>query len=105
MRTSPIQNRNILWRLIIIAIGGFVFLEFSGVIWIELHQLVRSLSLFALTASVLGPALAIAAIVLAITNKYLPLATICAISSLLIFATPLVVFMLGSRLQLVLATP
>ena len=99
------RPKNILLRLIIIAIGGFVFLEFSGVIWIALHQLVRSLSLFALTASVLGPALAIAAIVLAIANKYLPLATICAISSLLIFATPLVVFMLGSRLQLVLAIP
>ena len=98
------RPKNILLRLIIIAIGGFVFLE-SGVIWTELHQLVRSLSLFALTASVLGPALAIAAIVLAIANKYLLLATICAISSLLIFATPLVVFMLGSRLQLVLATP
>ena len=99
------RSKNIVWRLIIIAIGGFVFLEFSGLIWIELHQLVRSLNLFALTAGVLGPALAIAAIVLAIADKYLPLATICAISSLLIFAAPLVVFMLGSRLQLVSATP
>jgi hypothetical protein len=79
-------------------------LEFSGLIWIQLHQLVHSLSLSALTAGVLSPALATAAIILAIANTHLPLATICAISSLLIFAIPLVVFMFGSRLQLVLAT-
>ena len=58
-----------------------------------------------MTFNVEGTVDLIAAIVLAIANKYLPLATICAISSLLIFATPLVVFVLGSRLQLVMATP
>lgn len=89
------RSKNISWRLVIIAIAGFVFLEFSELIWMELNQLAHSFDLFALTAGMFGPALAIAASVLAIANKYLPLATVCAVSSLLIFATPLLVFMFG----------
>ena len=89
------RSKNILWRVIIIAIVGFVFLEFSELIWMELNQLARSFDLFTLTAGVLGPALAIAAGILALANKYLSLATICAVSSLVIFVTPMLVFMFG----------
>ena len=89
------RPKNILWRLIIIAIVVFIFLEFSGLVLIELDQLTHSFDLFALTEGVFGPALAIAAGTLAIANRHLSVATICAISSLFILVTPVLAFMFG----------
>jgi hypothetical protein len=73
----------------------FIFLEFSGLVLIELGQLAHSFDLFALTEGVFAPALAIAAAALALANRNLSLATICAISSLFIFVTPVLAFMFG----------
>jgi len=89
------RPKNILWRLIVIAIVVFIFLEFSGLVLMELDQLAHSFNLFALAEGVFGPALAIAAAALAVANRHLSLATICAISSLYIFVTPVLVFMFG----------
>ena len=89
------HSKNILWRSIIIAIVVYIFLEFSGLVLIELDQLAHSFNLFALTEGVFGPALAIVAAILAVANKHLSLATICAISSLFIFVTPMLAFMFG----------
>jgi hypothetical protein len=83
---------NILVRFVIIGSGVLVFLEFSELIWLELNNLKLSFSLFALVAGIVGPAIAIAAMVLAAMNKYLPLAALFAVSALVIFLTPLVVF-------------
>jgi len=90
------RSKHIVWRLFIAATVGFIFLEFSGLILMELPELAtHPFNLIALASGILGPALAIAAIVPVVANKYLPLATLFAISSLLIFVIPLFVFMFG----------
>jgi hypothetical protein len=83
---------NILVRFVIIGSSVLVFLEFSELIWLELNHLNRHFSLFTVVAGIFGPALAIAAMVLAAVNRYLPLAALFAVSALAIFITPLVVF-------------
>jgi hypothetical protein len=90
------RSKHIVWRLFIVATVGFIFLEFSGLIWMELGELAaHPFNLIALASGILGPALAIAAIIPVVANKYLPLATLFAITSLLIFAVPLLLFMFG----------
>ena len=84
-----------LLRFLIIASAVLIFLEFSDLIWLELHQLDQPFNLFTLSVGIFGPALAIAATVFALINKYLPLAALFAAISLVIFVTPLVVFILG----------
>ena len=89
------HSKNIPLRLFIIAIVVFILLEFSGLVLIELDQLAHSFNLFALIEGVFGPALAMVAAVLAVANRHLSLAIICAIISLFIFATPVLAFMFG----------
>jgi hypothetical protein len=83
---------NILLRFVIIAVAGVGLLEFSDLIWMELYRLTHPFNLFTLAAGIFGPASAIAAIALATVNKSLPLAAIFAVSSVVIFVMPLVVF-------------
>jgi len=92
MRTRP---TNYLLRLFIIAAAGYGLLDFSDLILIELRNLVRPFKLYTLAAGIVGPALAIAAIGLAAANRYLWFAALSALVSLVIFATPVVVFIFG----------
>ena len=85
---------NILLRLVITAIAGFAMWEFRDLIWLEMHHLDRPFNPPTLAEGIFGPAFAIAAIALAAANKYLPLAALSSVISVVIFVAPLVFFIL-----------
>jgi hypothetical protein len=93
---------NILFRLVIIAIAGIWLWIFSDLIWFYLHRVVPEvidvftpggrkvgpINLFTLFGGgVVGPGLALAAIVLAAANKYLALAALSAVASYFFLVT------------------
>ena len=92
---------NWLIRLFIIAIAGYASWELSGAFSLAAEILVKPREsrwfnvLTALHELVLGPALVIAAIVLAITNKRLVLAASLVGTALVIYFIPFLVFFIS----------
>src|SRR5688572_21779798 len=92
---------NIIIRLVIILIAGYAIWTFSDTFSLAMGTLAKPGEsrwfdvLSALHHLVLGPALAVAAIALAIANKRLLLAAILEGIALVVYAIPLIAFMIG----------
>ena len=92
---------NILLRLIIVAISGYAIWQFSDNFSLAVSTLAKPAEagwfnvLTALDEGVVGPALAVAAVALAIANKRLRLAAILAGMALIFYFVPLVAFFIG----------
>jgi len=91
---------NILLRLLIIAVLGFVIWQFSDLYRLDMEILRTGDArwfniLFALSESVAAPLLAIAAIVLAAANKRLLYVTIAAALAIFFFILPFATFFIG----------
>jgi hypothetical protein len=90
---------NIIIRLAIILIAGYALWEFSDTFSLALAILAKPQEsrwfnvLSALHELVLGPALAVAAMALAIANKRLLLAAILEGTALVVYFIPLIVFL------------
>jgi hypothetical protein len=92
---------NILFRLATMLIAGFSIWQFSDGFWLAMQTLrepqeVRWFNLLSAVAEgVLGPGLALTAIALAIFNEHLLIAVVIAASALVIYAMPLIAFMIA----------
>jgi hypothetical protein len=92
---------NILLRLIITAVAGFAIWQFSDGFSLAMETLAEPRDtqwfnvLSALAEGVLGPGLAAAAIVLATADKRLLLAALLSGAALVVYAAPLVAFMVA----------
>ena len=91
---------NILLRLIIIIVAGFAIWQFSDGFSLNMEILATLDArwfniLFALSEGVLGPVLAITAIVLAAANRHLLPATIIAGLAIVFYVLPVAAFFIG----------
>jgi hypothetical protein len=95
---------NILLRFIIIAISGYAIWQFSDSFSLAVSTLAKPAEarwfnvLSALDEGVVGPALAVAAVALAVANKRLRLAAIFASTALIFYFIPFVAFFIGIKI-------
>ena len=95
------QPMNTLVRLVIIIVAGFSVWKFSDAFFLSIRTLAKPTDehwfdfLSAFCEGVLGPALALSAIILSATNRHLHLAAIFAVLALAVYVAPIAAFIIG----------